>query len=77
MPSIYCCKTAPTALSDVPDMMHTGANGFGCDNSVVVARASLMAVKAAVVVSSQLSLRSQPCGVARRPLSSSRIEAQL
>ena len=70
-------KTAPTAWSDASDMMHVGADNFGCDSSLVVARASLMAVKAADVVSSQRGFRSPPCGLARRLLSGSTIEAQL
>lgn len=53
LPSICCFRTAPTALSDASDMIHIGANGFGCDRSVVVARASLISTKAVVAVSFQ------------------------
>ena len=61
-------------MSEASDMMEVGPNGLGW---VAVARDSLMALKAAVVSSLQLSLWSFPVVAARSLLSDPRIEAQL
>ena len=43
---MYCCKTAQTAMSEASVMIFMGASGFGCERSVAVASASLMATNA-------------------------------
>ena len=55
--SICCLKMVPTALSDASAMMQIGACGFRWASRVALARASLIATKAVVAVSSQARCR--------------------
>ena len=72
-PLTYCWRTAPTAESDASVIRLVRALGVGCTNSVAAARASLMAEKAWVAVSSH---ERRSVDDVKRELSGCRILAQ-
>ena len=53
---MYCCKTAPTAVSDASVMRQVGASESGYDRREALARASFVALKAARAESVQVTL---------------------
>ena len=54
--SLYCCKTAPTAVSDASVMRQVGASAVGYERRVALANASFVSLKAVRAASLQVSV---------------------
>ena len=56
MPSMYCCSTAPAAISEASVIMLVGASSSGYKSKLALARTSLVALNADLAVSVQSSV---------------------
>ena len=66
-PLMYCCSTAPTAMSDASVIRQVGASGTGWTRSDASASVYLISEKAVTAVSDQFRV-SEGCGLCLRRL---------